>query len=145
MFGKSKFWGQKFWYLPKIIFILFLRYNRSTFYKPSFDEPDFVCSLPEDGGTSRCSNISPKDTNCSGSFEDNSIICKKYYNICKEVGPNPFYDLVSFDNIGIAWIVIFQVNFWKDSKYLNSEFSNSLIYKYKRTYCWLQVELPSGK
>lgn len=32
-------------------------FTRSTFYKPSFDEPDFVCSLPEDGGTSRCSNI----------------------------------------------------------------------------------------
>ncbi|XP_074639691.1 voltage-dependent T-type calcium channel subunit alpha-1H-like isoform X1 [Acropora palmata] len=111
----------------------FTRYNRSTFYKPSFDEPDFVCSLPEDGGTSRCSNISPKDTNCSGSFEDNSINWKKYYNICKEVGPNPFYDLVSFDNIGIAWIVIFQVitlEGWSDIMYFVQDAHSSLSWIY---------------
>ncbi|KAK2571693.1 Voltage-dependent T-type calcium channel subunit alpha-1G [Acropora cervicornis] len=108
-------------------------FTRSTFYKPSFDEPDFVCSLPEDGGTSRCSNISPKDTNCSGSFEDNSINWKKYYNICKEVGPNPFYDLVSFDNIGIAWIVIFQVitlEGWSDIMYFVQDAHSSLSWIY---------------
>ncbi|XP_015766817.1 PREDICTED: voltage-dependent T-type calcium channel subunit alpha-1H-like [Acropora digitifera] len=108
-------------------------FTRSTFYKPSFDEPDFVCSLPEDGGTSRCSNISPKDTNCSGSFEDNSINWNKCYNICKEVGPNPFYDLVSFDNIGIAWIVIFQVitlEGWSDIMYFVQDAHSSLSWIY---------------
>lgn len=115
---------------------MYLRYNKSTFYKPSFDEPDFVCSLPDDGGTSRCSDPNyQKDTKCRGSFENNSIflngsVCvnwNKYYNTCKQDGPNPFYNLTSFDNIGIAWIVIFQVNFWKDSECL--KFSNILIYE----------------
>lgn len=33
-----------------------------------------------------------------------------YYSTCQPDGPNPFYDTTSFDNIGIAWIAIFQVN-----------------------------------
>lgn len=103
----------------------FTRYNKSRFYKPSFDEPDFVCSLPGDSGTSNCSDISryyERDKECHGSIENNSgcVNWNKYYDTCKPGGQNPFYDLTSFDNIGIAWIVIFQVitlEGWSDMMY----------------------------
>ena len=42
----------------------------------------------------------------------NKSVCvnwNQYYNNCTPNGPNPFYDTTSFDNIGIAWIAIFQV------------------------------------
>lgn len=95
-----------------------LRYNRTLFYQPSFSEPDFVCSLPEDQGTSRCCDIDRYYDNeeCHGSFENNTVVndsvCvnwNKYYITCKQEGNNPFYDTTSFDNIGIAWMAIFQV------------------------------------
>ena len=96
------------------------RYNRSQFYQPSFVNPDYVCSLPEDQGACRCSDIKPSylnaSTECHGSFESksavNNSVCvnwNQYYNICKASDQNPFYNTTSFDNIGIAWIAIFQV------------------------------------
>ncbi|KAJ7340395.1 Voltage-dependent T-type calcium channel subunit alpha-1G [Desmophyllum pertusum] len=90
----------------------FTRYNRSTFYQPSFNNPEFICSVPEDHGTSTCSDIKPNyldDTKCHGSFENNSVVNKsvcvnwnQYYTNCTPNGPNPFFDTTSFDNIGIA-------------------------------------------
>jgi len=89
------------------------------FYQPSFNDPDFVCSLPQDHGTSKCSDIDPyylDNKECHGSFENSSVVnisqCvnwNKYYITCRADGINPFYDTTSFDNIGIAWIAIFQV------------------------------------
>jgi len=108
----------------------FNRYNRSTFYQPSFYFPDFVCSSPEDRGTSKCSDIKPyylDGLECHGSFENNTVANKsvcvnwnQYYINCTPNGPNPFYDTTSFDNIGIAWIAIFQVitlEGWSDIMY----------------------------
>jgi len=105
-------------HITKIYFYCF-RYNRSTFYQPSFYFPDFVCSSPEDRGTSKCSDIKPyylDGLECHGSFENNTVANKsvcvnwnQYYINCTPNGPNPFYDTTSFDNIGIAWIAIFQV------------------------------------
>ena len=87
---------------------------------PSFTSPDFVCSLPDDHGTSKCSDIDPYYQNkkeCNASFDNNcagnNSLCvnwNKCYSTCQPDGPNPFYDTTSFDNIGIAWIAIFQVN-----------------------------------
>lgn len=100
-------------------YVYCFRYNRSKFYQPSFHVPDFVCSAPEDRGTSKCSDIKPyylDGTDCHGSFENNTVMnnpdCvnwNQYYNNCTPNGPNPFYNTTSFDNIGIAWIAIFQV------------------------------------
>ena len=100
-------------------FLHTFRYNRSTFYQPSFNNPEFICSVPEDHGTSTCSDIKPNyldDTKCHGSFENNSVVNKsvcvnwnQYYTNCAPNGPNPYFDTTSFDNIGIAWIAIFQV------------------------------------
>lgn len=102
-----------------LLFHIF-RYSRSLFYQPSFHDPDFVCSLPQDRGTSKCSDIYSYylgNNECQGSFENNSVVndsvCvnwNKYYISCRPDGQNPFYDTTSFDNIGIAWIAIFQVN-----------------------------------
>lgn len=34
----------------------------------------------------------------------------QYYTLCKPVGSNPFQGAISFDNIGLAWVAIFQVS-----------------------------------
>ena len=33
----------------------------------------------------------------------------QYYSSCRPVGNNPFLGAISFDNIGLAWVAIFQV------------------------------------
>lgn len=35
----------------------------------------------------------------------------RYYRACKPAGSNPFQGSISFDNIGLAWVAIFQVGF----------------------------------
>ena len=103
----------------RISFLYAFRYNRSTFYQPSLHDTDFVCSAKEDHGTRECSDIKPYylgETECHGFFENNSVVnnsvCvnwNQYYINCTPNGPNPLFDTTSFDNIGIAWIAIFQV------------------------------------
>lgn len=53
---------------------------------------------------------------CNGFFENNIVMnnldCvnwNQYYNNCMFNGLNLFYNIILFDNIGIVWIVIFQV------------------------------------
>ena len=33
----------------------------------------------------------------------------RYFTVCKAAGSNPFRGSISFDNIGLAWVAIFQV------------------------------------
>jgi len=33
----------------------------------------------------------------------------RYFTRCKPAGSNPFHGSISFDNIGLAWVAIFQV------------------------------------
>jgi len=33
----------------------------------------------------------------------------RYFTVCKPAGSNPFHGSISFDNIGLAWVAIFQV------------------------------------
>lgn len=134
-----------------------VRYNRSTFYQPSFHVPDFVCSTPEGPGTSKCSDIEPYYRNgieCNGSLENNSVVnnsvCvnwNQYYINCTPNGPNPFYDTTSFDNIGIAWIAIFQVrklfSNWQNSKYLKS-ISSQKIYSWNGNFHFNRLLLWKG-
>ncbi len=94
--------------------------SASCYYQPSFEEPDFLCSLPSDAGTKRCSDIKPKE-NSTCIFLNHTTSDKycgfdkfvpysgEYYQ-CLQDGPNPFHTTVSFDNIGSAWMVIFQVS-----------------------------------
>lgn len=136
--------------IKNICFYCF-RYNRSMFYQPSFHVPDFVCSTPEDRGTSKCSDIKPTyqdGLECHGSFENNSVannsICvnwNQYYNNCTPNGPNPFYDTTSFDNIGIAWIAIFQVRKVFDQKPVKTESTSYLI---TNIYSWNGHVISTG-
>ena len=41
---------------------------------------------------------------------DSCINWNQYYTSCKPRALNPFQGAVSFDNIGLAWVVIFQVS-----------------------------------
>ena len=106
--------------LKVAVLIYAFRYNQSKYYEPSFTSPDFVSSLPDDHGTSKCSDIDrcyQNNKECNASFGNNyagnnsqCVNWNKYYGTCQPDGPNPFYDTTSFDNIGIAWIATFQVN-----------------------------------
>ncbi len=64
----------------------------NSFYTP--EDGDFLCTTGY--GMQTCSNI-PSE------FSD------QYYSVCKPSDENPFGGSISFDNIGYAFIVIFQV------------------------------------
>ncbi|XP_031551384.1 voltage-dependent T-type calcium channel subunit alpha-1G-like isoform X2 [Actinia tenebrosa] len=119
--------------LPENSTIL-LDFNKSLFYKPSFEKPDFLCSLPKDYGMTKCPSDVPSSYQskmlCTQSPYDqlnraqNSSQCvdwNRIYSVCKADGPNPFHGAASFDNIAIAWIAIFQVitlEGWSELMYL---------------------------
>lgn len=113
-------------------------YNLSNFYEPSFDNPDFVCALPDVPGMQKCTSefITPlKHENggqCSLTYEESlnkSLISNhsndcvdwhQYYRKCKQEGDNPAWGAIGFDNIFIAWVAIFQVitlEGWADIMY----------------------------
>ena len=60
---------------PKVAILIYaFRYNQSKYYEPFFTSPDFVCSLPDDHGTSKCSDFDPYYQNnkeCNASFDNN--------------------------------------------------------------------------
>jgi len=89
---------------------------------------DFVCSPPNNDGMSKCVDLLPfelDDRRCnasvatSGDWTTNiadvlneSTSCvdwNRYYTACRSTDTNPFHNAVSFDDIGHAWIAIFQV------------------------------------
>jgi len=87
-------------------------------------------------------------------LENNSVVnnsvCvnwNQYYINCTPNGPNPFYDTTSFDNIGIAWIAIFQVrklfSNWQNSKYLKS-ISSQKIYSWNGNFHFNRLLLWKG-
>ena len=97
--------------------------NLSSYYGADDDSQDFICSLPEDHGMTKCNELpviaGPSGRPCNGSVftmrsggADGSEECvnwNQYYSDCRPVGNNPFQGAVSFDNIGLAWVAIFQV------------------------------------
>ena len=94
------------------------------YYGAGENEKDYICSQPDDNGMTKCSELPPyvyEGRRCNGSavpFSNNtpsssSDVCvnwNQYYSLCKPVGSNPFQGAISFDNIGLAWVAIFQVN-----------------------------------
>ena len=106
--------------------LFFRRYNLSSFYRPSFDKPDYVCSLPGNSGLSKCeqSHFNQHDSNdrdCNNSCpqaKNTSSYWNKYYTTCRDSGENIYWGSISFDNIGIATIAIFQVS-WNDRGFEN--------------------------
>ncbi|NXT07738.1 CAC1H protein, partial [Prunella fulvescens] len=96
------------------------------YYRPDeAEENPFICSSHRENGMQRCSNIpSRKESKveCTLSMESYSpslaspepsrnscINWNQYYNICMAGDVNPHNGAINFDNIGYAWIAIFQV------------------------------------
>lgn len=88
----------------------------------------FICSLSGDNGIMGCHEIPPlkeQGRECCLSKDDvfdfgagrpdlnASGLCvnwNRYYNVCRTGSANPHKGAINFDNIGYAWIVIFQVS-----------------------------------
>ncbi|KAM4726218.1 voltage-dependent T-type calcium channel subunit alpha-1I-like [Anableps anableps] len=106
----------------------------------------FICSLSEHG-MRQCRDIPPlqKDGNIClltpphldplglNSNVSGCINWNAYYNVCRSSGKNPNMGSINFDNIGYAWIAIFQVvtlEGWTDIMYyvMDSLSSWSFIY-----------------
>jgi len=87
---------------------------------------DFVCSKPHDDGMSKCLDLLPyvqngtyclasATTTTSSTLELNLSSCidwHRYYTSCRTTDSNPFQNSISFDDIGHAWVAIFQVPAW---------------------------------
>ncbi|XP_044535046.1 voltage-dependent T-type calcium channel subunit alpha-1I [Gracilinanus agilis] len=102
--------------------------NLPPYYQPEEDdEMPFICSLSGDNGIMGCHEIPPlkeqghecclsKDDFAyySAAHQDFNVsgMCvnwNRYYNVCRTGNANPHKGAINFDNIGYAWIVIFQV------------------------------------
>uniref|UniRef100_A0A8C3VF66 Calcium voltage-gated channel subunit alpha1 H n=1 Tax=Catharus ustulatus TaxID=91951 RepID=A0A8C3VF66_CATUS len=96
------------------------------YYRPDEGEENpFICSSHRENGMQRCSNIpSRKESRleCTLSMDSYSpslggpepsrnscINWNQYYNVCMAGELNPHNGAINFDNIGYAWIAIFQV------------------------------------
>uniref|UniRef100_A0ABM5GF31 Voltage-dependent T-type calcium channel subunit alpha-1I isoform X2 n=1 Tax=Pogona vitticeps TaxID=103695 RepID=A0ABM5GF31_9SAUR len=98
------------------------------YYQPEEDdEMPFICSLSGDNGIMGCHEIPPlkergheccldKDdyyyyTSVRQEFNVSGMCVNwnQYYNECRTGNANPHKGAINFDNIGYAWIVIFQV------------------------------------
>jgi hypothetical protein len=53
---------------------------------------------------SQRSDLSEQQSHTGGCINWN-----QYYTTCRPAGSNPFHGAISFDNIGLAWVAIFQV------------------------------------
>lgn len=72
------------------------------------------------------------------SFSNSCVNWNLYYTQCLPTGPNPFKGAISFDNIGLAWVAIFQViiflgfcifGLWTHNMHMNY---HMYLYFYKR-------------
>ncbi|XP_066934051.1 voltage-dependent T-type calcium channel subunit alpha-1H-like isoform X1 [Clytia hemisphaerica] len=126
-----------------------LAVNRSKF--PEFYIPttsvDYVCHLPHDFGSRSCDQI-PKhydfklcqtyynlyDQKFENATANNSCLdARRYYRSCRQDGPNPYYGSVSFDNIALAFVFIYQVvtlEGWSDLMYLVQDSYSSYAWIY---------------
>ncbi|XP_059010520.1 voltage-dependent T-type calcium channel subunit alpha-1H isoform X2 [Mustela lutreola] len=110
----------------------FARNNNLTFLRPYYqteegEENPFICSSRRDNGMQKCSHIpsrrelrvectlgweaygQPQREGSTGAAHNACINWNQYYNVCRSGGSNPHNGAINFDNIGYAWIAIFQV------------------------------------
>lgn len=108
------------------------RNNNLTFLRPYYqteegDENPFICSSRRDNGMQKCSHIpsrrelrvectlgweaygQPQAEGVGGPGHNACINWNQYYNVCRSGDFNPHNGAINFDNIGYAWIAIFQV------------------------------------
>lgn len=106
------------------------RYNvsfLSGYYRPDgTDDHPFICSTERENGMLRCSDVPRRrvaGTSCflgaddarpeTAPRVDEPAPCVnwfQFYNECRAGEINPHKGAINFDNIGYAWIAIFQVN-----------------------------------
>ncbi|CAF3786772.1 unnamed protein product, partial [Rotaria sp. Silwood1] len=100
-------------------------FHLRAFYIPP-DQDSFVCSHPQSSGMTKCSDI-PKlrkgNLTCELDFHtyneqsskypgkpiNGCVNWNQYYKFCNVSDKNPYSGSISFDNIGLAWVVIFQI------------------------------------
>lgn len=116
--------------------------NVSPYYRPRVG--DYICSKPGESGMRKCSNLplfSYEGIKCNASAKANSnnnpannscVNWNQYYTSCEAGDKNPFRGAISFDNIGLAWVAIFQVST------LMSHFS--IIYSYFLYYNYIKYQ-----
>jgi hypothetical protein len=116
-----------------LYFVCFSDFPFESFYI-SPDQNSFICSDPSSSGMTKCSQIRKlrrDNLTCELDF-DSSLINKslngcinwnQYYQFCAPSDENPFSGFISFDNIGLAWLAIFQVRF----SFIDSLFDLNLI------------------
>ncbi|XP_035389089.1 voltage-dependent T-type calcium channel subunit alpha-1G isoform X7 [Electrophorus electricus] len=91
----------------------------SYYHTENDDENPFICSQPRDTGMRQCTSIPTlheEGLQCQlgmGAYNttDNTtcVNWNQYYTNCSAGDVNPFKGAINFDNIGYAWIAIFQV------------------------------------
>ena len=86
------------------------------------NEKDFICGQVGTGGMTTCEDIPRFKYNnmtCNSTAvpwssntptNDSCVNWNQYYTKCKAGVANPFKGAISFDNIGLAWVAIFQVS-----------------------------------
>ncbi|XP_053332812.1 voltage-dependent T-type calcium channel subunit alpha-1H [Clarias gariepinus] len=98
----------------------------SSYYKPEdSDDIAFICSTNRENGMLRCSDVPPRkvggaycELNAHNATTPDRlepapkgwcVNWNAYYNNCRASEHNPHNGAINFDNIGYAWIAIFQV------------------------------------
>ena len=110
--------------------VIVYRFILAPFYVNK-NTTDFICSTPGYGGMTTCDDVPPFRLNgieCNETLESlfginlwnhtsdisfnassSCINWNAYYTECRPGSANPFQGSISFDNIFLAWIAIFQV------------------------------------
>uniref|UniRef100_A0A8C1G9U0 Voltage-dependent T-type calcium channel subunit alpha n=1 Tax=Cyprinus carpio TaxID=7962 RepID=A0A8C1G9U0_CYPCA len=103
-------------FLPENFSLLDLH---NYYHTENDDENPFICSQPRENGMRLCSSIPTLheegrqcqlDMAAYNSTDNTTCVnWNKYYTNCSAGEANPFKGAINFDNIGYAWIAIFQV------------------------------------
>ncbi|KAI4884014.1 hypothetical protein NFI96_019525 [Prochilodus magdalenae] len=121
-----------------------LSFMSPYFMREDGEDSPFICSSAKENGMLRCQDVPPfreGEKECTlnatpghayfvtdGSSKNNCVNWNQYYKTCHPGELNPHKGAVNFDNIGYAWIAIFQ--HWSSISQVAGE---DFIYKQKRT------------
>lgn len=101
------------------------------------EDSPFICSAARENGMLRCRDVpayAEGGAECFGTVGEASVnSCvnwNQYYNVCRPGDYNPHKGAVNFDNIGYAWIAIFQVRMdYITTKHLSSVSFCSILFR----------------
>uniref|UniRef100_A0A8C2J3C4 Calcium channel, voltage-dependent, T type, alpha 1H subunit a n=1 Tax=Cyprinus carpio TaxID=7962 RepID=A0A8C2J3C4_CYPCA len=113
-------------FMPDNVKALYNLSHMSPYYMNEEGEDNpFICSTNKENGMLRCSQVPPlkEGVECTlsasppghaysgldGTGNNSCVNWNQYYNVCEPGELNPHKGAVNFDNIGYAWIAIFQV------------------------------------